>query len=84
MWLITSPIHPCLNVEFEGKLSPLVILSSQEQRTIRIRNIFDGKLTGWFLLDPSPIIDVTLADGGGSSMLVNGLIRAILVSYKCG
>ena len=76
----TSPIHPCLNVEFEGKLSPLVILSCREQRTIRIRNIFDGKLTGWFLLDPSPIIDVTLADGGGSSMLVNGLIRAILVS----
>ena len=71
-------------MELEGKLSQLVILSSQEQRTIRIRNIFDRKLTGCFLSDPSPIIDVTLADGGGSSMLVNGLIRAILVSSNCG
>ena len=65
-------------------MSPLVILPSQEQRTIRIRNIFDEKLTGWFLSNPSPIIDVTLADGGGSSMLVNGLIRAILGSSNCG
>ena len=65
-------------------MSLLAILSSQEQRTIRIRNIFDGKLTGWFLTDQSPIIDVTLADGGGSSMLVNGLIRAILASSNCG